>query len=116
MTHTCHNLADSTFDRELIHQTKNDILVGEDAQRNAVLFNNTLETSPKMGWIASLLKDGSLFSNLSHTDFNAADDRAMVCGSMGLNTDMKLILEEFGLRELANSDPDNCVTEKAFVG
>ena len=90
--------------------------MGEDAQKNAVLSNNTLETSPKMGRITSLLKDRSLFSDSSHTDFNATDDRAMVCGSMGLNTDMKLILEEFGLRELANSDPDNCVIEKAFVG
>ena len=90
--------------------------MGEDAQKNAVLSNNTLETSPKMGRITSLLKDGSLFSDSSHTDFNATDDRAMVCGSMGLNTNMKLILEEFGLRERANSDPDNYVTEKTFVG
>ena len=67
--------------------------MGEDAQKNAVLSNNTIETSPKMGRITSLLKDGSLFSDLSHTDFSAIDDRAMVCQSTGLNTDMKRILE-----------------------
>ena len=43
-------------------------------------------------------------------------DRAMVCGSMGLNTDLKEILEGFGLREGANSDPAEYVVEKAFVG
>ena len=40
----------------------------------------------------------------------------MVCGSMGLNTDMKRILKNFGLREGANSDPGDYVIEKAFVG
>ena len=91
-------------------------MVGEDAQKNAVLSNNTLETSPKMGRITSLLKDRSLFSDVSHTDFTATDDRAMVCGSMGLKAYIKRILEEFGLHEGANSDPDNYVTEQAFVG
>jgi ferredoxin--NADP+ reductase len=40
----------------------------------------------------------------------------MVCGSMGLNTDLKSILEHYGLREGANSDPAEFVVEKAFVG
>ena len=43
-------------------------------------------------------------------------DLAMVCGSLGLNTDMKAILESYGLREGANSDPAEYVVEKAFVG
>ena len=69
-----------------------------------------------MGCVTSLLEDGSLFSDLGITDFNARNDRAMVCGSMALNADMKRILEEFGLCEGANSDPGNYVVEKAFVG
>jgi ferredoxin--NADP+ reductase len=40
----------------------------------------------------------------------------MVCGSLGLNTDLKKILEGFGLKEGANSDPAHYVVEKAFVG
>ena len=36
--------------------------------------------------------------------------------TMGLNTDMKEILEGFGLREGANSEPAEYVVEKAFVG
>jgi ferredoxin--NADP+ reductase len=57
-----------------------------------------------------------LFSDLGIAGFNATSDRAMVCGSMGLNSDMKRILENFGLREGANSDPGDYVIEKAFVG
>ena len=69
-----------------------------------------------MGRVTELLKDGTLFSELGIEGMSAATDRAMVCGSMGLNMDMKEILESFGLREGANSDPAEYVVEKAFVG
>ncbi len=45
-----------------------------------------------------------------------ATDRGMVCGSLAFNHDIKAILEEFGLREGANSEPKEFVIEKAFVG
>ena len=45
-----------------------------------------------------------------------AHDRAMVCGSMAFNIDVKAILEGWGLNEGANSEPAEYVVEKAFVG
>jgi ferredoxin--NADP+ reductase len=45
-----------------------------------------------------------------------AADRAMVCGSLAFNVDVKAVLEGFGLREGANSEPLDYVVEKAFVG
>ena len=45
-----------------------------------------------------------------------ATDRAMICGSLAFNLDVKGVLEGFGLREGANSDPKEFVVEKAFVG
>ena len=45
-----------------------------------------------------------------------AEDRVMICGSMGLNMDLKVILEAAGLREGSNSEPGEYVLEKAFVG
>jgi ferredoxin--NADP+ reductase len=47
---------------------------------------------------------------------NRDEDRAMVCGSLAFNIDVKKILEDFGLTEGANSDPQQFVVEKAFVG
>ena len=47
---------------------------------------------------------------------SAETDRAMICGSMGLNNDMRKILEARGLSEGANSRPAEYVLEKAFVG
>lgn len=69
-----------------------------------------------MGRITTLMEDGTVFRDLGIDDFSAQNDRAMVCGSMGLNTDIKAILEGHGLREGANSDPADYVVEKAFVG
>ena len=117
LTHTCRDVADLKFGKELIAETKTDILVGEEAQQKLHYYpTTTRETSKKMGRITSLLEDGSLLEDLGVTDFNATNDRAMVCGSIGLNTDIKRILEDYGLREGANSDPGDYVIEKAFVG
>lgn len=117
LTHTCRDVADLKFGKELIAQTKTDILVGEEAQQKLHYYpTTTRETSKKMGRITSLLEDGSLLADLGVTDFNATNDRAMVCGSIDLNSDMKRILENYGLREGANSDPGDYVIEKAFVG
>ena len=117
LTHTCRDVADLKFGKELIAETKTDILVGEEAQQKLHYYpTTTREASKKMGRITSLLEDGSLLEDLGVTDFNAKNDRAMVCGSIGLNTDIKRILEDYGLREGANSDPGDYVIEKAFVG
>ena len=117
LTHTCRDVADLKFGKELIAETKTDILVGEEAQQKLHYYpTTTREASKKMGRITSLLEDGSLLEDLGVTDFNATNDRAMVCGSIGLNTDIKSILENYGLREGANSDPGDYVIEKAFVG
>ena len=117
LTHTCRDVADLKFGKELIAETKTDILVGKEAKQKLHYYpTTTRETSKKMGRITSLLEDGSLLVDLGVTDFNATNDRAMVCGSIDLNTDMKRILENYGLREGANSDPGDYVIEKAFVG
>ena len=57
-----------------------------------------------------------MFADLGIDGISADADRAMVCGSLGFNVDLKEILEGFGLVEGANSDPQHYVVEKAFVG
>lgn len=121
LTHTCRDVAELEYGRQLVDQVKNDELMAElvGAQNLEKLIyypTTTREDSPKMGRITTLIKDGTLFRDLDITDFGAEQDRAMVCGSIGLNTDIKKILEGFGLREGANSEPAEYVVEKAFVG
>ncbi|MEP2641647.1 ferredoxin--NADP reductase [Roseobacter sp.] len=121
MTHTCRDVAELDYGRELIDTLRTDEmmveLLGEENLSKLVYYpTTTRETSPKMGRITDLLKDGTVFGDLGIDGISADTDRAMVCGSLGLNTDIKEILEGFGLEEGANSDPKHYVVEKAFVG
>jgi ferredoxin--NADP+ reductase len=121
LTHTCREVAELEYGRQLVDQVKNDELMAElvgaeNLQKLVYYPTTTREDSPKMGRITTLIKDGTLFTDLDVTDFGPDKDRAMVCGSIGLNTDIKEILEGYGLREGANSEPAEYVVEKAFVG
>lgn len=121
LTHTCRDVAELEYGRQLVDQVKNDELMAElvgaqNLEKLVYYPTTTREDSLKMGRITTLIKDGTLFRDLDITDFGAEQDRAMVCGSIGLNTDIKEILEGFGLREGANSEPAEYVVEKAFVG
>jgi len=121
LTHTCREAAELEYGRQLVDTVRNDDLmqelVGADNLKKLIYYpTTTRDPSPKMGRITDLLKSGEVFADLGITDFGPETDRAMVCGSMGLNLDIKDILESNGLREGANSDPKEYVVEKAFVG
>jgi ferredoxin--NADP+ reductase len=121
LTHTCREAAELEYGRQLVDTVRNNDLmrelVGADNLKKLIYYpTTTRDPSPKMGRITDLLKSGEVFADLGITDFGPETDRAMVCGSMGLNLDIKDILESHGLREGANSDPKEYVVEKAFVG
>ncbi|WP_170398416.1 ferredoxin--NADP reductase [Ruegeria arenilitoris] len=122
ITHTCREVAELEYGRQLIESIRQDEmlaeLIGEGfADKIRYYPTTTREESPKMGRITNLLKDGTVFSDLGiEGGIQPETDRAMVCGSLAFNLDIKAILEEFGLREGANSEPKEFVIEKAFVG
>ncbi len=122
ITHTCREVAELEYGRQLIESIRQDEMLAElmgegFADKIRYYPTTTREESPKMGRITNLLKDGTVFADLGiEGGINPDTDRAMVCGSLAFNLDIKEILEEFGLREGANSEPKEFVIEKAFVG
>ncbi|MDU8945339.1 ferredoxin--NADP reductase [Ovoidimarina sediminis] len=121
VTHTCREVAELTYSRDLVDNLKSDELMqellGQEHLAKLTYYpTTTREQSPRMGRITTLLKDGTLLEDMGIDGISPDTDRAMVCGSMGLNLDLKEILEGFGLEEGANSDPKHYVVEKAFVG
>ncbi len=122
ITHTCREMAELEYGRQLIEDIRKDEMLAElmgegFADKIRYYPTTTREQSPKMGRITELLKDGTVFADLAIEGGIQPDtDRAMVCGSLAFNLDIKKILEDFGLREGANSDPKEFVIEKAFVG
>ncbi|SDD05332.1 ferredoxin--NADP reductase [Ruegeria marina] len=122
ITHTCREVAELEYGRQLIEQIRQDELLAEligegFADKIRYYPTTTREKSPRMGRITELLRDGTVFRDLGiEGGIKPETDRAMVCGSLAFNHDIKAILEDFGLTEGANSDPREFVIEKAFVG
>ncbi|SHM34603.1 ferredoxin--NADP+ reductase [Paracoccus solventivorans] len=121
LMHTCRKVAELEYGRELVEALKDDPLLTEiygDSFASRLLYypTATREDYPRRGRITDNLASGKVFADLGLPPMNPADDRAMVCGSMALNIDVTKVLEGFGLREGANSDPKEFVVEKAFVG
>ena len=117
MLHTCRTVAELAYGRELVDGLKDDPLIGELVGDKLRYYpTTTREQSPHMGRITDNLSSGKVFADLGIAPISPATDRVMVCGSLALNIDVKAVLETFGLREGANSDPKEYVVEKAFVG
>ena len=121
ITHTCRDVNELTYGRNLIENLKTDVLMSElmgegFADKISYYPTTTREESLKMGRITTLIESGELFTDLGVPALDSETDRAMVCGSLEFNHDIKELLEKSGLQEGANSNPQQFVIEKAFVG
>lgn len=114
--HTCREVAELTYGRDLIEALPDDPLIGELVGDKLLYYpTTTREDSAQMGRVTDNLSSGKVFSDLNIPPLDPSVDRAMVCGSLGFNLDIKKILEDAGLNEGANSSPAEYVVEKAFV-
>jgi ferredoxin/flavodoxin---NADP+ reductase len=117
MMHTCREVAELEYGRQLVAALESDPLIGEMVQGKLCYYpTTTREDFQHMGRVTDNLASGKVFADLGLPQMNPTEDRAMVCGSLAFNVDVKAILEGFGLREGANSEPREFVVEKAFVG
>ncbi|MCV2863820.1 ferredoxin--NADP reductase [Defluviimonas sp. WL0075] len=117
MMHTCRTVAELDYGRQLVESLKDDPLIGELVGDKLKYYpTTTREEFSQMGRITDNLTSGKVFDDLGIAPMDRERDRAMVCGSLAFNHDVKAVLESFGLREGANSDPQEYVVEKAFVG
>jgi ferredoxin--NADP+ reductase len=117
LIHTCRTKAELAYGETLVSNLIGDPLIGEMATEKLVHYTTlTQESHPHEGRITERMRSGVLFTDLGVPQMNPLTDRAMICGSMGLNTDVKQQLNAFGLTEGANNRPAEFVLEKAFVG
>ncbi|MHC0054570.1 ferredoxin--NADP reductase [Actibacterium sp. D379-3] len=117
MMHTCREQAELAYGRALVESLPDDPLIGEVVAGKLRYYpTTTREPGPLMGRVTDNLRSGKVFADLGVPPITPETDRGMVCGSLQFNLDIKDILEGFGLREGANSDPGEYVVEKAFVG
>ena len=117
LAHTCRLVAELKYGLDLVEEIRNDEMLNElfDTSKLRHYTSATREDYPIMGRVTDLVRSGKFFTDLGVPPFDPAVDRGMICGSMAMLKDVKAMLEEFGLREGANSDPGEFVIERAFV-
>ena len=120
ITHTCREVGELTYGRDLIEALKTDELlndvIGEGFWKKIKYYpTTTREESPKMGRITDLMRSGEAFADLGVPPLSPETDRAMICGNLAFNLELKEMFEEYGLVEGANSKPMHYVVEKAFL-
>ncbi len=120
LTHTCREVGELQYGANLIDAIRKDEmleeLIGEGFHEKLRYYpTTTREESPTMGRITDLMRAGKVFQDLGVAPLSPETDRAMVCGNLAFNLELKDMLEEYGLREGANSAPREYVVEKAFL-
>ena len=115
ITHTCRDLAELTYSKQVMASLADDPLVGESAGRVRLIASTTREESALMGRITHLLESGRVYEEFDLPPLNAAQDRVMICGSMAMLKDVRGLVESLGFDEGANSKPGQFVVERAFV-
>ena len=120
LTHTCREVGELQYGADLIETIRTDEmlaeLIGEGFHEKLRYYpTTTREESPKMGRITDLMRSGEVFADLGVEPLSPETDRAMVCGNLAFNLELKDMLEGYGLTEGANSAPREYVVEKAFL-
>ncbi len=117
VTHTCRDVDELTYSKELIESLPEDPLIGEMVGDKIKYFaSTTREDFTQKGRITNLIESGELFEKLGVPPLNPETDRVMICGSMDMIKDTKALVEKAGLTEGSNAKPDTFVVERAFVG
>lgn len=120
VTHTCRTTGELAYGAQLIDSIRQDEILEEligdrFADKLRYYPTTTREESPKMGRITDLMRSGEVYQDLGVPPLCPETDRAMICGNLSFNLDLKALFEEYGLREGANSAPREYVVEKAFL-
>jgi ferredoxin--NADP+ reductase len=116
LMHTCREVSELEYGRQLVEHIKSDEILSEIEDGKLRYYpTTTREAFHHMGRVTDNLASGKVFEDLGIPPLCPENDRGMVCGNLAFNKDIMKILDGFGLREGANSEPKEYVVEKAFV-
>lgn len=116
LTHSCREVADLEYGKQLVGALPQDPLIGEYSDKFIYFPTVTRENYVNTGRITHWLQEDRLTKKLGLPALSAESDRVMICGSIGLNKDISQHLEALDFVEGANSSPGHFVLERAFVG
>ncbi|MBB6468544.1 ferredoxin--NADP+ reductase [Aminobacter lissarensis] len=116
LVHGCRQTDELAYRDQIAHEFPASEYFGEMLSDKLIYYPTvTREPFRNRGRITDLIRSGSLFADIGLPAIDAADDRAMLCGSPAFIADMRGILEGLGMSEGNNATPGEHVVEKAFA-
>jgi ferredoxin--NADP+ reductase len=96
MMHTCREANELEYGRQLVESLPDDPLIGDMVAGKLHYYpTTTREPSARMGRITDNLTSGKVFADLGLPPMDPEEDRAMVCGSLAFNHDVKAVEKAF---------------------
>ena len=88
-----------------------------DYVREKLVYYPTVTREPfrNRGRITDLIEQNMLTDDIGLPSLNPDEDRVMICGNQGLNSDLATILKARGFAEGNSGQPGTYVVERAFV-
>jgi ferredoxin--NADP+ reductase len=116
LVHGVREVKELAYRDYLTHELPKHEFLGE-LVSNQMLYYPTVtrEAFEHKGRITDLIQSNKLSHDLGLPDINPETDRIMICGSPGLNKDMRVLLEARGFKEGSTTSPGDFVVERAFV-
>ncbi|MCL4145278.1 UNVERIFIED_CONTAM: hypothetical protein GTU68_047892 [Idotea baltica] len=116
LMHTCRQAEELSYGKELIEKIRNHEFLAEVVGDKLLYYpSTTREVTENQGRITDSLKSEEFYSKTGLSRLVPEYDRCMICGSLGFNEDLIVMLKEYGFIEGSNSEPGTFVVEKAFV-
>ena len=116
LVHGVREVSELAYHEYLSKELPNHEILGEMVSQQMLYYPTvTREAFEHQGRITTLMESNKLPADLGLPDLDPARDRIMICGSPGLNKDMRVILEAKGFKEGSTTTPGDYVVERAFV-
>ena len=116
LTHTSRLVSELVHAEHISQELPRHELLGDMVRERLIYYPSvTGEPFRTPGRITTLIESGKMSADLGLPPLDPAADRAMICGSTALLTDLGALLVRRGFREGSLSRPGEFVIEKAFV-
>ena len=114
--HGCRPVRDLAYRPRLADELPADEILG-DLVRDQLVYYPTITREPfrNRGRISDLIESGTLARDVGLPAIGREHDRFMLCGSVQMLADLRVLLEGAGFTEGSTTVPGEFVVEKAFV-
>ena len=117
LTHGCRTVAELQYGTHVVNSIRDDATLAEMTANKLIHYTAvTREKHTVNGRLTALIESGELFRDIDQPTLSAEHDRVMICGSLEMTKDLKMLCSGKGMTEGSVSRPGTFVTERAFVG